>query len=180
MKDETSIRDAYFSWLYKGVCGNDLSYRTLLYFLHVVPFTYSNELDENRVYDGISLRKRFADATGITENDILRTFSPDYCSFLEMMISLAYRCEIDIMADENNGDQTSWLFWVMVRNMGLHNMTNERFDIQKAQTAVSKVMDRDHAPNGDGGCMFRIEDPTKDMRKADIWYQAMWWLAENL
>ena len=66
-RDEStsSIRSAYFDWLYSivedpNVFGKN-SYRMLLSWLFWVSFAYDNDMDENRAAHGLELREEYCD-----------------------------------------------------------------------------------------------------------------------
>ena len=57
------VNNEYFEWMYHKVCSgryaDDISYRKLLVHLHNTEFICRIYKDENRVSDGITLRRRF-------------------------------------------------------------------------------------------------------------------------
>ena len=141
-----------------------------------MPFEYSLEMDENRADDGIRLRRRYAFEIGYEDNtrfitDRLR--GP--CSVLEMMAALAIRCEEDIMDDSEIGDRTGQWFWGMVRNLDLGTMSDDRFDERRVREAITRFLNRDYEPNGEGG-LFTVRHHTQDLRDVEIWRQMLWYL----
>ena len=56
------VNNEYFEWMYHKVCygryADDISYRKLLMHLHNTEFICRLKSDENRVSDGITLRRR--------------------------------------------------------------------------------------------------------------------------
>lgn len=66
----------------------------------------------------------------------------------------------------------------MVVSLGLVAMDDTRFDEERAQSVLDRFNAREYQPNGAGG-LFTLMHPKEDMRRIDIWYQLMGWLAEN-
>lgn len=174
------INDEYFEWLFDLVCrqrfAEQISYRRLLSYLHNTEFRYIIRRDQNRADDGIDLRYRFALARG--NRDSYESIMADLegpCSVLEMMIALAIRCEETIMDDANIGDRTGQWFWGMVRSLGLGSMTDSRFDRELVEDVVTRFLDREYEPDGEGG-LFTIRRCEYDLRTVEIWYQLCWYL----
>lgn len=152
-------------------------YDRLVQYLYEIPFKYSNPMDSNRDEDGKALRYRFGYIKGVTNLAIDSYLNRDCSSILEMMVALSIRCENNIMSDPDIGDRTSTWFWGMIESLGLSDMTNERFDVEKVDSIIHRFINRSYFKNGRGG-LFTIKDKTKDMRTAEIWYQMCWYLDE--
>lgn len=171
------IDDEYFEWLVNLVCGQRYSkpiYQKLLMRLHSTEFRYSIRRDRNRADDGENLRYRFA----LFHNYDVPTTMADLarpCSVLEMMIALAIRCEEQIADDTTYGDRTAQWFWNMVVNMGLGGMVDSMYDEEYVGVTLHRFLSRKYEPDGRGG-LFRIRDCPDDMRKEEIWRQALWYL----
>lgn len=174
------LKDEYFDWLYNLVCerrfSSKISYRKLLMCLHDIEFRYTIPRDQNRAEDGADLRYRFALRLEPYEDvsEVLDILGGP-CSVLEMMVALAIRCEESIMDDPNYGDRTAQWFWNMIVNLGLGNMTDERFDRWTIEHIINRFLDRDYEPDGIGG-LFVIRDCDRDLRKVEIWAQLCWYL----
>lgn len=171
------IINEYFEWL--SDCTKDkkhLNHRNLLMLLHNTEFRYSILMDSNRAEDGVDLRYRFACKFGYPENrqEICR-YLDGPCSVLEMMIALAIRCEESIMDDPDIGNRTPQWFWLMVRNLGLERMNNDRFNKDIANKKISIFLDRKYKRNGEGG-LFIVNNARRDLRGVEIWYQMCWYL----
>lgn len=176
MKD---IKDRYLNWLRRQAMGQDRSYDDLLEFLHDKLFTYTIRMDENRAEDGIELRYIFGLKNGITYEDILSGLgSGRDCSVLEMMVALARRCENQIMVDMEEGARPERWFRIMLTHLGLIDQTNDNFDEEEANYVIDRFLSRQYSYYGDGS-LFSVANPRQDMRKVDLWYQAMWYLTEN-
>lgn len=171
-----NIEKEYFEWMYDMVCGErfakGISYRYLLTYLHNIEFTFTIKRDSNRFEDGLDLRYQFGYEQNI--NGINR-HSFGGCSVLEMIVALAIRCEKTIMDDARIGDRTSQWFWRMITNLGLNDMTDERFDMNHVEDVVMRFLEREYEPDGRGGLFF-IRNCDCDMRRMEIWTQMCYFL----
>lgn len=177
------INSQYFDWMYRHVFDSRNprvpSYRMLLDHLHNTQFTYTINMDENRVADGIDLRYRFGFEEGI-QDAIIATFLDDKpCSVLEMMVALSLRCEDHIMEDHDIGDRTAQWFWSMLVSLGLETMTDLNYDPDYVDDVLERFMNREYDRNGRGG-LFTVENSRRDMRSIDIWYQMCMYLGTIL
>lgn len=169
------LSNEYFNWLYNLVSENryaeGISFRKLLIFLHETEFTWLIAKDQNRAEDGIALRYRFAIEQGYDEDvewvlDVL----DGPCSVLEMMISLALRCEECIMDDPLMGNRTAQWFWNMIVSLGLGPVVDGRFDRRLTEAVINRFLNRDFEPDGSGG-LFTVRHSRTDMREVEIWHQ---------
>lgn len=174
-----NLNNEYFNWMYQLVCGKqytkNLSYRKLLFLLHDIDFTYTIDLDGNRFEDGIDLRYRFGyerNYDGVMIADYLDNRA---CSVLEMLIALSIRLEVHIMDDPDIGNRTGQWFWDMIVNLGLGSMDDSKFDRDYSEKVIERFLDHEYERNGKGG-LFTIEHCQHDLRNAEIWYQACWYL----
>lgn len=174
---KNDLINKYFEWVYQLVCQDvkGLSYRKLLVQLFDTPFQYTVAMDGNRAEDGVDLRYRFGYAHGIDGSVIASYLDSRECSVLEMMAALAVRCEEHIMNNPDIGDRTSQWFLVMVENLGLDGMTDDRYDSLYVEHVLVRFMERKYKRNGEGG-LFTVSNKGIDMRSVEIWYQAMWYL----
>ena len=174
----SDIEKYYFEWMFDLICANryseEFSYRKVLEYLHDVEFTYSIPRDIDRAEDGKALRYRFA-----YENDYegAEKYLDGPCTILELMVSMAIRCE-EIMDDTAYGDRTAQWFWRMMINLGIDDMTNSRFDVYYVSEVIDKFLNRDYDPDGRGG-LFRVRHCDYDLRHVDLWRQMTWFLDEN-
>ena len=175
-----NIKNDYFEWLCSLVCTTHLKerYRYLLGYLHHREFIWTIPNDRNRAIDGMDLRKRFCDES---EQDYTRVglYLNDYCSVLEMMVALACRCENSIMDDPDSGDRTGQWFWHMITNMNLKDMTDDHYVRRAVGNAVDILLERKYGPDGSDGGLFILQNPRRDLRRVEIWYQMCWWISEN-
>ena len=172
------IKNEYFEWMYKLVCGNKrVSFRKLLYFLHSYTFDYSIAFDANRAGDGVDLRYLFGEEKGYSSPMICAYLDNEECSVLEMMVALSNRCERTIMDNPEIGDRTGIWFFKMIESLGLLHMNDNHFNKDLANDIIENFINRNYKPNGEGG-LFTIRSKEHDMRTAEIWYQMMWFLNE--
>ena len=169
----TNSEYSYKQWLFDIVCkdlfSKHISYNRLLSYLSHREFVVIIPNDVNRAEDGADLRLRYQALTG----EYIDRDKP--CSVLEMMIALSIRCEESIMDNPAYGDRTAQWFWGMIKNLGLYTMTDDRFDVEYVSSVVNQFLNRDYAPNGEGG-LFKINNCKYDLRKIEIWYQLCWYL----
>ena len=174
MHDER-IRAEYFEWMYGMTCRErypqSISFRKLLTHLYNTDFRYSMHRDSDRASDGRRLRYRFGNHMGYSEFDIRKALDSIFpCSVLEMMIALAIRIEEDIMDNAEIGDRTNQWFWIMIVNLGLGDMMDDRYDEEHVEEVLNRFLDREYEPNGKGG-LFYIRNARRDVRNLEIWYQ---------
>lgn len=169
------MRDEYFDYLYSLVMEDD-RYTVLCEFLDNVEFKYSLPMDSNRYEDGISLRYRFAYDKSIPEAVVSRELDNKECSVFEMMVALAIRMEDDIMCGTQFGDRTTLWFQEMLHSLTLDDMINQNFDEERATKVIDAFLLRRYQPNGRGGLFIVNDRPETDLRRVEIWYQAMWYL----
>lgn len=173
---KATIEREYFEWIYSMLFGGDRSYAELLKELHRIPFRYSIPMDGNREADGVNLRYRFGNERGCEDYIIAQYLDVLPCSVLEMMTALAVRIEEIMECDEQN--RTGEWFAEMLGSLGLSEMTNGNVDVSAADKIISRFLDREYKPNGKGG-LFTVQKAC-DMRRVEIWYQAQYWMGENL
>lgn len=179
------LNDEYFEWIYNLVYTDryyedgGLSYRKLLMQLHNIEFTYILPLDENRAIEGVNFRYRFGYEKGYPDDLIRRYLDTRPCSVLEMMMALALYVEETIMDDPKFGNRTGQWFWNMIVSLGLGQMTDVHYDRDSVDYVITRFLNRDYAPNGEGG-LFTIHNTPYDLRDVEIWNQCMWYLNEFL
>lgn len=166
-----TVSDDYFDWMcdiiHEGSYRDGYSYQKLLSYLFEKDFTFDEKLDKNRAVDGVNLRYQHDPITP----DILRD-KP--CSVLEMMIALCIRCE-SIMEDAEHDDRTDYWFWIMITNLGLNDMSDDRFNIRMVRNRVGIFLRREYKKDGQGG-LFVIPHCVFDLTAIDIWYQMHWFI----
>lgn len=173
------LDDLYLEWLYRhfGSVRNRAPART---FWTLARHLYSREFvwlianDDNRAQDGKELRDEFASEQGLDELD--PNWAQLGCSMLEMLVALSRRA-----AFESNREASDW-FWIFLRNMGLHKITDAVASANDVEgiidEAVERVVFRTYYPNGVGG-LFPLHDPHSDQRRVELWYQLSAYLLEG-
>lgn len=173
------------TWLVEDRSRFPKKFEKLLERLHETPFRYSIPMDANREDDGINLRYRYGEEYGYDMAEIAAYLDDRPCSVLEMMTALCVRCEKSIMDGYSLkclprvDSFTEYLFGLMLDNLGLSEMDDCHFDIDYVDERVNRFLDRDYAYNGDGG-LFKLENPPRDLRGVEIWYQMCWYIDEML
>ena len=178
---EYELNERYFQWMYQLVYGTQkdprgLSYERLLNLLHDHEFTYTIDLDSNRYSDGIDLRGRFVDETGINGSFIKIYLNKRPCSVLEMMLALAIRCEEHIMENPDIGNRTGYWVQLMIKNLGLNRSDDCHFNEDYVESVIIRFLERKYEYNGSGS-LFIVNNPRKDMKEVEIWYQMNWYLS---
>lgn len=175
------IYSEYFEWLCSLVRDSKpssrSSYKKLLSYLYTTEFIYILPMDANRYEDGINLRYRFGYEQGIEDPVIASCLDVNPCSILEMMVALSFRCEEHIMYNPSVGSRIGRWFWMMIRNLGLDDMSDSRFDDEYVNCVIWRFLDRQYSFDGSGG-LIRIPDTKYDLRSMEIWYQLMRYLSE--
>lgn len=167
------IRLRYLEWIKSIAFENETkvyNYSKLLDLLNNVTFTYILPMDSNLYEQGIYLRKRYSYFANIPYSDVDYAFNGVPCSLLEMMVSLAFKCEENIMYDPEKGDQTYVWFEEMLRSTHLLCQYDSIFDEEYCIERITNLLNRNYEPNGDGG-LFTVPNAQKDFRNMEIWYQ---------
>ena len=169
------MHDLYYNWLCslidnpneEGLIDDNQDVLEALY--NKVFYVHPDILmDENRVSDGLSLRRRFEYEKGLR----FYNFHTSDCTLLELMVALSIRCEEEILG---NGDQT-YLFWCMIDNLELRGCTDEGF----IDYILNNLINRKYEKTGKNGCLFRVKFPQKSLDEVEIWYQMCWYISETM
>lgn len=167
-----SITNDYFSYMkeliYDPAYSDD--HEEVLKTLKNVNFRAILDMDTNRIGDAIEFRAEFERNNGYFE-PIIR----DPVSVLEVMVSLAVRCEDMIMANTNYGNRTNIWFWYMVKSMDLLDFDDWNFDFDEVMSRIERMLDRNYEKDGFGS-LFYVPNCDKNMKNLDIWYQMQCWL----
>lgn len=170
-------RSSYFEWL-SQLIGNRGQSRDCYDFisdLHSYDFYSLIPNDENRALDGIGLRERFIDETGIEAPN-------GSCTLLEMLIALAERLDFVLYSPDSGEDRRERWFWLLINNLGLQKYNcddpNRTRKERINRGIIQKFLERQYSDTGRGG-LFPLNDPIKDQREVEIWYQMMYYVEEN-
>lgn len=173
-----SLDEVYLDWLIARVTSprQRRSVRTfnhLLKQLHDKEFFWLVANDDNRMLDGLELRNVFLAETRTTIGEDDDEWASAGCSVLELLIGLAQR-----LSDLDGQDRYFW-FWHMIENLGLAHFNDFiPYDWEDVDEAISAVIYRTYARNGEGG-LFPLEHPKQDQRKVELWYQMNAYLLER-
>lgn len=144
---------------------NKGNYDALIDFLHTEEYTALLEGDDNRLEDGLYLRKE------------LGFWFDRPCSVLEMMVAFAQRIELEFIGEPGN-PHPEIIFWEMIKNLDLDRMTNDRYDYWSCRRIVQNWMNRKFDRDGDGS-IFPLKHPSRDQRYVDLWGQMLSYVTEN-
>lgn len=116
--------------------------------------------DRNRAEDAICMKKHY----------LFDNYSePELCSVLEMMIALSHRLNSEYIY--TNDVPGGWIiFNDMLQSMTLSPEYVNRID--DIHYNIIRMLQREYRPNGFGG-LFYVKHFRGDMRKMEIWDQAM-------
>lgn len=160
------IEGAYFNWLRAKVLDHEAPsylYLELLKVLYRTEFVWLLIGDKNREDDGLELRVRFLQSTGL-DNDPYWFESP--CSVLEVFIAFSHRASF-----ETDMPEKDW-FWIFITNLGLerYNGRLSKADEVLIGRILETFMYRLYDHSGYGG-LFPLHEPTEDQTRLEIWYQ---------
>lgn len=169
-------RDYYFWWLYDRVKGS--YYNELLEELYNIPFARPRfDIDKSREVDGLGLRKEFSEVTHYRYDVHERP-----CSFLEMLIALAYKLDNDVLFETKYGDRSLDWFWMFIDLLGFSQATDDHWNYswkKHVNDKCEKVKNRRCGKDGKDG-MFYIPWREEDMTQESLWRQLMWYVDENV
>lgn len=176
------IRDLYFKYLCSLIAIPKKKFSKLLAKLYDKPFKWYIPHDDNRIADAVIMREDYIH--DVLHNEELGIKLREYdVSMLELMISLAYRCES--MAIDQEKPMKEW-FWILVNNLALYEYWDSNYKKLGGDTEVDRILDvvieRTYARNGRGG-LFPLTPTSEnieiDQRKEELWYQMSAYLIEN-
>lgn len=166
--------NSYLAWLLDdklGLSDEEMKdYNFLFNDLIKLPFRFSHPMDENRYEDGLNLRKDFSYETE-KFLDSSSGIIPG-CSFLEMLVALAYKCEHQLMRNVDIGDRTKKWFFIMLKNLDFDRMTNKNWQYEYSEEVKNRVKSI-----GSGENLFIFKG--KKHKNEEIWKQLMAYLNEN-
>jgi hypothetical protein len=93
---------------------------------------------------------------------------------LEMILALAMQMD-SIVGDVEGELDVRHFFWLMIDNLDLAWMTDDKYEKAYVYGRVAMFLDRQYEPNGDGNIIY-IPDCRDDLRDIEIWAQMCWYL----
>lgn len=164
---------AYFEELYSRVGTLENQNRATSRFclarqMFETRFVWSIDMDENRAFDGLALRRGF-------------TSSREPCSVFEVVLALSNHLSFETSFSSQM--ETSDWFWRLVDNLGLFGYTDEvYFGNDQAHLEVHDILERflnrGYEPSGRGG-LFPLNSNSGDQRTVELWYQMSSYLLEH-
>ena len=161
------LDEAYFTWLYAHIDVGEDRWK-LARQLYKKEFVWLIQNDDNRALDGLVLRYEFVDLYPLLPIDL--EWLDMGCSMLEMLVALSDRA-----AFLGEGTPQQW-FWEMMENLAIYS---DEPSEELIEEALDKVIWRTYNYDGEGG-LFPLENPVKDQRKVEIWYQLNSYLIAKL
>lgn len=158
--------DNYFYYLLKKVNVSEEMFNRYSYLLEILfntDFIPFKRFDNNRISDVSNLRAEFR----FNEPDSGSIIKP--CSILEVMVTLAYRVEHDIMYD-GEVDRTYIWFEFMIKSLGLFDQTNDSINENYVCQVLETFNSGNYQPDGLGG-LVHIPGYPGDLRELDTWAQ---------
>ena len=177
---EIEISAEYYSWLCNLIKTNQKTkhYWLLANALQEKKFEWSVANDDNRIFEARDLREKFCNFVEIPYREY---WFSDKVSMLELLISLAYRCETIMEGEPVNMKMINW-FWDMMLNVRLDIYTDEEYYDRDGHIVINQILDkiinRTYGRDGQGG-LFPLKKAKKDQRKVELWYQMNAYLVEN-
>lgn len=175
-----NLSQLYLEWLLRLINADNYqgkSYIKLCSLLNKIPFNPIMKLDVNRNSDVQSLlRETYIQSQSDwyrLNNDEIMELPTWPVSFLELIISLAMRIDLDFMREINGIDNTRIYFWVLVRNLGFLSFDDDDWNEDSIISVVNRlniVQERKYDFNGNGG-LFPLENAEIDQRNVQIWNQ---------
>lgn len=169
--------EAYTFWLLSDLMSDGGS---TYYFLGMV----LNEIeaycvvqdDENRMRDGVGLRKGFNDI--YPEYDIFNVMSSG-CTVLELLVALSsHMAQITYYPGD---DESAW-FWIMLENLDIKISDKEwpkQDSLSIIRDNVRKWLDRKFSKKGKGS-PWPMKKCSEDLRHIPMWEHMQWFLGEIL
>jgi hypothetical protein len=148
----------YFEWLISQIhVPTDKTYQELFERLHNTEFVWMVPNDDNRVADGLDLRREFEHEVMVDKG----------ASVLEVLVALSRR-----LAFIANGQDAPHWAWKLLKNVGLTKAFDPwtRNKSEKVEQILEDLIWRTYHPNGQGG-FFPLKNPTEDQTRIEIWYQ---------
>jgi len=89
---------------------------------------------------------------------------------LESKVNIFGENKVLEMRDKSLELSDKKIFWHMIGNLGLEDMTDSKFSQAYFDDVMEIFLNRRYKKDGTGG-LFVTQDKTKDMREIEIWLQ---------
>lgn len=169
-------RANYFAWLVSQVSGDE--YLILLKLMHDTEFYTSVGRDYNYETKAKDLR-----VTWFKENcNPDEHFALDGCATV-LEVLLVFAMEMDYMLwNPEYGDRTAQWFWELVGNLGLADMSDDRYfergGTYRVTDTLQEFIGREYDHDGHGNVFF-IDNSDFDFRTTELWYQLNAYVSHN-
>lgn len=159
------LDDQYLDWIYDqiGLQQENVYHYHLIRQLHTIEFIMLVPNDDNRIKDGLILRKEFVNSRG-RMIEVEQHWYEMGCSVLEMLLGVSRH-----LSFQENGPVGDW-FWHLMDNLGLSRYHDGRWNGRRIQTIVEDLVWRRYNADGSGG-LFPLKHPREDQTLVEIWYQ---------
>ena len=134
-----------------------------------VGFASGHPNDARRESEGLNLRDDFEYETGLYLEGLMPR-----CSFMEMLVALAYRCERQLMRSAYYGDRTSQWFFDMIDSLGLRDCTGPKW----SSSTASYIQDKCELMMNRKICLFDYKGAKKNINE-EIWKQLSAYINEK-
>lgn len=179
MTSSGTLDERYLTWLFRQLEPETQrnparSHWLLITQLFQKEFTWFIPNDDNRLYDGLTLRQEYVDKE--EGGDVPGNWLSEPCSFLEMLVALSHR-----MSYETEQEADYW-FWTLMENMDLRQYVDDYYSDDTRiliDLTLDAVTQRTFHADGRGG-LFPLRHPGRDQRQVEIWYQMSQYLMENI
>lgn len=174
-----NFANAYRNWLLDTMHAD--GYSILFDILYDTEFTWKLPEDERRASAGRYLRERFEAMEHLSCRDEWTEWP---CSFLEMLVALAYSME-SILYNPEYGESTYIWFWTLMENLGLAALDDDMMlgspqkQYRYVDAVCRQVCERTYDRYGHGG-LFPLNSSPEDQRKVEIWFQMQSYILENM
>ena len=168
-------KDRYFEFLFSKGFSDD-KYRSLALYLHSIPFEWRIDMDKNRMYDGLAMRREFDDER--SDPSLYSSLEGNECTMLEFFVGFAWRLVRDMFGDEDISVEE--LVEVMLTSLDIF-YENDEID-QDTDIIISDALNDwiygEYDDYGHGN-IFSFEEKQDHLNEIHMWMQASWWWNEN-
>ena len=174
MKHKSFDKEDYFNFLYDMAFEND-DYVGLARILHSIEYRWTIRMDENRVGDGLEIRKYYlSDDLGYMPEDMdvndPYIFS-DFVSVFEVFVGFANRLCRDFLDDYEVFD----LIYMFCQNLGI---LFENWEVDKKERSIRKTVRNFMLREEKCKNIWGFGTKYDDFNDLDLWKQGMRWINE--